>query len=298
MKIYFLSSQPCALFLNELYYGITDKFERFIDVSLSDKIFARFSPQNALPLGFFLDERLLETPPQGTEIYLLKDGLLVYAKEFPPADLSLKVLCQNQSDDTLITVFRQGAMQLSIQSNEGYFNATLPPTFAAQEVFLHNGLCFLKSATHLAVYTKTAVCLFFEKVLSYSVEKDILSATLPLSDRLHRRAECTFTLSPTSCNRTSFVLQQDATLCSNEDLLPYAFFESILIGAEYKEFLSEELQTSADKIRSFLGAFKGVVLTDNPKNCGLIKERQERFFEVKYYSVTLNEGKIVDIVED
>ena len=43
MKIYFLSSQPCMLSLNGVFYGVTDKFQRFADICLSDHIFAKFT---------------------------------------------------------------------------------------------------------------------------------------------------------------------------------------------------------------------------------------------------------------
>ena len=74
MKIRFLSSVPCALTIGGEYFGITDDFERFAEISLKDNLFACFSPQNALPLGVFLNDRLFFSPPEGVEAYLLRDG--------------------------------------------------------------------------------------------------------------------------------------------------------------------------------------------------------------------------------
>ena len=74
MKIYFLSSRPCALTLNDAYFGITDGFERFAEISLKDKLFVRFSPENAQPVSFFLTENIRFDPPTGCDIYLLKDA--------------------------------------------------------------------------------------------------------------------------------------------------------------------------------------------------------------------------------
>ena len=63
MKIYFLSSRPCALFLDGEFAGKTDLFERFADVSPKDNVFVRFVPEGALPVSFFLTERLRFSPP-------------------------------------------------------------------------------------------------------------------------------------------------------------------------------------------------------------------------------------------
>ena len=92
MKIYFLSSRPCALTLNDAYFGLTDRFERFAEISLKDNVFVRFSPENAQPIGFFLNESVRHTPPVGCEVYLLPNALAIYAHDFPPHDLTLKIV--------------------------------------------------------------------------------------------------------------------------------------------------------------------------------------------------------------
>ncbi len=295
MKMYFLSAEPCALFLNELYYGAINAFERFIELSLSDKIYARFCPQNKLAVGLFLDESLLENPPSNVEIYHLQDGVAVYVKEFFPTDFSLQVVCQKQESDVLATVFFQGSLQLSIQSSLGYFNAALPPSFSNCEVFFHEHLCILKSEKTLGVYSLKAEKLLVENVLEYTLEGNTLTAILPLFDRFGRNAKCSWLLLETGTTRTEFTILQQGNEKERENLLPYAFFESVLIGGEYACFLSEELQNSAEKIRAFLGDFLDVIPTDNPLVCGLVKQKKERVFEVVNYTVEIKEGKICDV---
>ena len=128
MKIYFLSSKPCELTLNGVFFGITDSFERFANVNLSDRIHAKFSPQDALPIGVFLDDNLLHTPPLGVEVYILQDGIALFAKDFPPNDYTLRPLSQARLENVLITLYKQGEIHLSIQSEKGFFVATLPPS--------------------------------------------------------------------------------------------------------------------------------------------------------------------------
>lgn len=294
MKIYFLSSRPCALSLNGAFFGVTDKFERYAEISLKDNIYAQFSPQGGLPIGCFLTENLRFSPPENFEVYLLKDGIALYARDFPPTDFTLKPLSQAKENGTLATLFRQGALQLSIERTGGLYTHTLPENFENGAVAFHSGLVFVEGKNCLAVYAKTGERLLMETVLSYAVEENLLRATLPLSDAFGRTAECTWELTETACKQTGFTIRQSAVV-SQDDLLPYAFFESVLIGANYADLLCDELRPEAEKLVGFLGDFIAVTPTADPKCCGLIKKRGERLFEVAYFTVETANGKIIDV---
>ncbi len=298
MKVYFLSAEPCALTLNELYFGITDTFERSLDVTLSDRIYAKFSPSGKLPIGFFITEEILSTPPTGCEVYLLKDGVAIFAKDFPCADFTLRPITQARIDDTLVTVFSQGGIQVSIESPQGFFISSLPPSFSTCELSSHAGLLFLKSETQLAVFTKGGELSLLETVYDYFVENGELRATLPLSDRLQRTAECVWSLTEHGCARVQYIIKQavmenEATL--KDELLPYAFFESVLIGANFEELLTDELLPTAEKLVQFLGEFIAVTLTENPCVCGLIRKNAPNLFQVNYYEVEMENGKVKDV---
>lgn len=302
MKIYFLSSKPCMLSLNGVFFGVTDTFERFTEVNLSDRVFAKFTPEGALPIGFFITEDLLSTPPLGCEVYLLRDGIAIRARDFPPSDYTLRPIAQQRFGDTLVSIFQQGLVQCSFQSPEGFFNSTLPPAFSQCALSTQAGLFFLEGKNHLAVYTKTGDCVLMEEILSFSVEENELNATLPLSDSLGRVADCTWKLDENGCARTQCTLRQARSLNGEtapekiaEELLPYAFFESVLLGVNPADFLSAELADKAERLVGFLGDFKGVCCTQDPKTYGLIREKAPRLFEVAYYTVTIENGKIADI---
>ena len=297
MKIYFLSAEPCALTLNELYFGITDRFERSLDVTLSDCIYAKFSPAGKLPIGFFITEKILTTPPNGCEVYLLPDGIAVYAKEFPYTDFTLHPIAQARFDNSLVTVFSQGGVQVSMETPDGFFIAPLPPSFCNCTLSQHSGLFFLSSDTQLAVFTSKGECVFLETVREFTVENGELRATLPLSDRLQRSAECVWSLSETGCARTQYIIKQPAE-CKEafaEELLAFAFFESIAIGADFQEFLSDELAKNADAIVEFLGPFQAVTLCENPSVCGLVRAVAPSLFRVEHFTITQENGKITDV---
>ena len=311
MKVYFLSSTPCILTLNGAYFGLTDTFERFVELSPSDNLFAQFTPENGLPIQFFLNENIRLHPPKGCEIYLLKNGLAVYAKDFPPSDLTLKTIAQEREDKTLVTVFRQGEIQLSIERPDGFYLATLPPSFEQTTITFYKDFLILNSPTELAVFNLKGKLLLLEKVNEFHLEDNLLFATLPLSDRLLRTAECQWRFEQETLTQTAFSITQRATfelgLDGNQsefsptsenvrdEILPYAFFESVLIGADYSQFLCDELKEKANALKDFLGDYSSVVLTKNPCVCGLVRKKAERLFEVDEYVVDIKDGKIIDI---
>jgi len=299
MKIYFLSSRPCALMLGGVFFGMTDGFERFAEIEPKDNVFAEFIPEGALPVGFFITEKLRFSPPDHCEVYILKDGIAVFAKSFPPSDFSLKLVAQQRFRENLVTVFRQGDLQISIETSKGFFVAPLSPCFEPCKIFWEHGLFFVEGQGALAVFNAAGECVLNEKISEYRIENDVLSAVLPLSDSRGRFAECAWALTDDACFQTSFKVRQPDTGKDEEtlrdELIPYAFFESVLIGADFSELLSDELKERAQHIKAFLGDFVSVVLTEQPNTCGLVRKKKERLFEVHYFTAEVKDGKIVDI---
>ncbi len=300
MKIYFLSSIPCALTLSGVFYGVTDSFERSVELSLSDNVYAQFSPEGYAPLGFFITEELRVSPPQGCAVYLLKEGIAVYAQDFAPLDTCLRPLVQKREGNLLATAFVQGKPQLCVEGENGFFNATLPPSFLPKELFFHCGSVVLVNDTALAVYSIQGKRLLFEKILDYRLTEQGLAATLPLSDRLRRTADCEWEISENECVQTAFTLRQARANGENcdeppPDLLAYAFLESVLIRADFSPFLSDELLADRENILAFLGEFSAVLLTEQPTVCGLLRKRKENLYFVDYIEVEILSGKIVDI---
>ena len=294
MRIYFLASMPCALYIGGAYFGVVSSFERFADIPLADNLPVQFVPENALPVSFFLSEGIRFSPPERCEVYLVEDGIALYAKDFQPVDFTLRPITQNRDGNTLVTVFSQGGVQMSVQTDEGVFTTPLPPCFGSCEISFHSGCILLSSSTDIALFTRRGELLLKETVLSYSVEKDTLTAVLPLSDRYRRTAKCVYSLSETGVQQTEYSLLQGETE-GKETLLPYAFFESIRIGGEYEHFLAPSLQKKAPDLKEFLGEFLYVLPTDNPLICKLVYKKAPRLFEVKPFTATLEEALITDI---
>ena len=298
MKFYFLSARPCALFLNGAYFGMTDLFERFADVSPKDRVFVEFIPEQGAPVKFFITEELLFRSPVGCETYLLEDGVALYAYDFPPTDTALCVHWQKRVDGCLLTLFSQGRTQLTLEKDGALFVATLPPSFYPTECEKAGNFYLLRSEEAFALCDGEGKILLLEKAVSVHVEEDRLTAVLPLSDRLGRSAECCWSLTAPQPTITAFTLRQETRGKDGvppADLLPFAFFQSFLIGAETDAFLSDELLSKKHSLRNFLGNFTAVSLTQDPFVLALTYPKGERLFEVKKVKVVVDEGKIVDI---
>ena len=302
MKVYFLSAQPCALTLNGAFFGVCDNFERFAEISLTDKVFAQFSPANATPIGCFLTPDLRFNPPNGFEVYLLPDGLALYARDFPPRDFTLTVRAQERNGNNLATLYQQGNLYLSIQTNETLVSIPLPNELLDGKIFFTSELVGIETSNRLALFTLDGNAVFNEEITEYSIENSTLNASLPLSNALGRYAKCRYELSKSGCVRTDVSLMQSVDMQGNRDkesveksLLPFAFFESVLLGVDYKRFLCEELLEKAESLRAFLGEFVAVSPTRKADTGALVKRKGERLYEVVHYTVEITDGKITDV---
>ena len=287
---------------------MTDTFERYAELSPQDNLFAEFTPESGQPIRFFLNESVRLNPPDRCEIYLLKDGLAVYAKDFPSTDHTLRVIAQEREGDTVVTVFSQGGVQVSIEGKRGFFLSTLPPSFESCKLQFYEDFALISSPTQFALYNKRGERLLLENYTALSLEEGMLNAILPLSDSLNRSAECSWSLCNSTASQTKFTITQKtefsltdpaansaAPPLLKEGLLPYAFLQSVLLGVDCAHLLSEELQPKAESLKEFLGDYQSVVLTKNPQICGLVRKKSERLFEVDEYFVELQKDKITDI---
>lgn len=297
MKVYFLSSTPAALTVNGAYFGIADCFERFADVHLKDNLFIQFTPQGKLPVAFFLNEDIRFSPPQGCEVYLLKDAMAIYAKSYPAIPTPLTPVWQKSVEGKTATLFRQGGLQLCLQSQTHTAVCEIEDSFSSANGEFWGELFILSTAERLAVYNQNADCLLCERITKFRIEEDTLNATLPLSSPLSLSARCVWKRENQTLNRVQFDLLQART--QEQELSPtliaYAFLQSVLIGADFSFYLCEELQKNADKLRAFLGEFVAVVFTKQPLTFALIKKREEGLFYADYFSVTLNGQKVTDL---
>lgn len=298
MKTYFLSSVPCALSVNGAYFGTTDLFSRHAQLSLKDNLFLCFSPENARPICFFLKEDIRAHAPEGVNVYIGEDFLVLYAFRFAPLSTAFQIHAQAVFSDICVSVFSQGETQCVIQTPENTFTSLLPTSFSQCEITQFNEYFFLKSPTHLAVYHKNGHRVFLEETINFSIVEDTFvptfNATLPLSSALSRIMQATFVLSPDGAKQTSCSLQQDNVL-PQAPLIGYAFLESLRLGLDARPFLSPTLAEDIERVQSFLKGYTAVTLTQTPNEYILTHPVKERIFQLKRVYLEIENEKIVDI---
>lgn len=295
MKIYFLSARPAALKVGGAYFGVINDFEKFADVSLQDRLLVECIPQGALPVAFFLDETLPDAPPDGVDVYLLKDGAALFVREYPPSDFTLRPLLEKRASSTLVTLFRQGKLQAAIDSPKGVFVTAIPDEFERATIDVFGKYILLQTEHALLVLTDEGEILLERQAERCERTNEELSVLSPVFDSLGRRKREIFTLGETLIRTEYSLLVPEKRKTAEESLLVYAFFESVLIGADVAPFLSPEIREKTDELKSFLGEFTAVTLTNESNTVGLVKRKRERVFEVCYYTAELKNGKIVDI---
>ena len=63
-------------------------------------------------------------------------------------------------------------------------------------------------------------------------------------------------------------------------------------------YLHESIRGKAASLKEFLGDYRSVVLTDRPERVGLVYERKERVFDVRYFTIAVEDGKISNIIPE
>ena len=121
------------------------------------------------------------------------------------------------------------------------------------------------------------------------LQEDPLKAEIPFHDSMGHTAVCEWKNGQlTSC---SIRAERDPT----EATYALALFESALIGADCSPFLCASLQKKATSLKDYLGDYRSVVMTAERNKVGLIYERKERVFDVRYFQVETEDGKISNI---
>lgn len=283
-----MAEKTSALSVNGVYLGIVDGFERTCELNPEERAFCEIKPTEHTPVSFTFDEAFLFSPPPQIKLYYTRNGVAIYACNFVRADPAMHVIWQKKLNGILMTLYVQGTLQLSFESEKGFQLIPLPdslqdalPTALGSGILLEGERAF----AHLSREGKVLV-LSEGKVLEKEHE---LRAEVPFHDAAGHTALCSWKEgSLTACSIRARREPQP-------DTFALALFESVLIGADPVPYLHETLLEKAELLKEFLGKFISVVLTGAQDEIGLVYERKKNVYDVKYFRVELTEGKISNI---
>ncbi len=290
MRVYFLAEKQSGLFLNGIYLGTVDGFERSVELEPRDGIFCELRAPGYLPVCFRLDEDFLYSPPPAAEVYFSRGEAAIVCRGFVRADPSLSVLKQERLGGALLTLCMQGTLSLHLDCETGFHIIPLPERFSD---------CTFRTCGRDFLLECEDAFLLVSRDGTVPVRAD--GKVLGCDETL--RAEISF---HDSAGHTAAMEWRDGKLLScairspsepREATFALALFESALIGADCAPYLAPELLGKAKDVRGFLGDFCDVVLTAERDVVGLVYPRKERIYDVRYFRVTIRDGKISNITE-
>ena len=289
MHAFFLSEIPSLLTVNGLPLGSVDGHERSVELDPADRVWCELKSPGYHAICFSFDETFLLSPPENVHLYFTRTGVAVYAHGFLKEDATLRPLRQARLDGTLLTLYVQGRVQLSLENEMGFHIVNLGYEFE-NATLSTAGKLFLVEAPSAFCLVGRDGRVYVQSEGTMSERGTRVTAEVPFHDSLGHTALCTWENGNlTECRIRTARQPQPATYA-------LALFECVLIGAETTPFLADNLVEKADALKEFLGEFVSVVLTDRPDEVGLVYPQRARVFEVRYFRVTLDEnGKIANI---
>lgn len=289
MRVFFLSERLCSLTIGGMHLGLVNGFERSAEIDPADGLWCELHPcGDYLPLCFRLDEEFLHSPPPRFRLYYTERGAAVYAYDFLRADQSLKVIWQKRLDGALLTLTMQGKLQLAVGNETGFHLVDLPDGLAdCVPKAVKEGFLLEADGCFALLSRKGEILLFSEGKTTETGE--LLRAEVPFHDCLGHSAVCAW--------RGGKLVEYTVRAAGEPTPATFALalFESALIGADPLPFLAENLAKKADSLKEYLGDFRSVALTEDPEKVGLVYERKERVYDVRYFKVEATDGKISNI---
>lgn len=304
MRVYFLSCVTAALKLNGIYLGVINGFEKFVELDPADGIFAEVIPADELqPAGFIIDEKFLTAPPKFADVYLTEGDAIVYIKDFAFKSTRIEVIYQTRFCGNLITVFSQGETYLSAEGAE-FGLIPLPQEFKAvraeERKIGGRDVLALYGGDYLIIISDTGKVIFSNEVRRAEFD-DRLRADVPFATCTAAIAQCEYGYDGETLTLLS---SRTVETCPPEnDVIHFAFFESVLTRGDFARYLDDELKPRADDLKSYLGEFVSVAVPPEKfysahgdvTAAGLVYPKAENLFEIKYFAVDISGGKISNV---
>ncbi len=305
MYYYFGADFPAVLKINGIYYGSCYANAKFI--TTEDTPFVELCALNeqGKSLSFVLDSEFLLCPRESVSVtdldggYFIKFELNCHGGEF-------KVVEQKRFSDSLVTVFNDNGLKISVESNSGFFAENF--AFFEKDVEITH----FETLPLVAVYFSTNKTLnvylttdgvkkvFSGQVSAYNINGDTLYTEETFVDMkkhvVKRHLKFTdghFQILERTVDYKGFAFDK-----VSKELLPYAFIEELLVGGDISEYLGQNMLENKSVLKEYLGDFLGVVPPPVFKEqdlVGLVYKDKKNRYKVKYLSCEIKDNLIENI---
>ena len=303
MLYYFLCATPCAVKLNGAYVGIANQNFSFLDF---DEGFLEFSPldQSFYSTGLFFDRNGCSNT-QNAKFIDLNGGILIipsFTKKIT-ADFKLfKKQTFSLSRSISVSCYNHGGVKLFLSNETDFFIDSIP--FMPEKIIFES--CAFKGTEYIV-----AICVAKRSlILGYKVDGKITPVFKNVCDG-YGLNQNTITTLENKCDLLSHsitskwafedeirlidfaITNKRAPFSLPEKLIPYAFFEEVLIGGDTRIFLAPKLKERATELKEFLGDFTQVLPPPHFKDDDLVTLLYEK--KVEYAKIELDGGLISNV---
>ena len=310
MYYYFSADFPVAMKLNGIYVGELQSTVKAMNIDAQNAPLIEICPLgiNCATLNFILNDNLLSAPPDGLLVTDLKGGyLLKFTKR--QNNSQFKVLSQTKLPYAVITVFNDGALKLSIETENDIFAKTFEIYTDSAEIIPFT-LCGVRSVAIKLCSNVDVLCvyslneniteLFCRPVHDFTTDGEF-TTTERLCDMAKHQITCAWELDNgilKERKRTVTRSQKFDLSRLSEKLIPYAFIEEFATGGEIDCYVTDSVKENANFLGGYLGDFIGVMpppIFRSPEEVGLIYKKKDNLFYTEYYTFEFEERKICNI---
>lgn len=309
MYYYFSCTHPAVLKINGIYFGEIHNDIKFINIENDNSFIEICSTTNNLSnINFILNKEFINSNREDIAITDMKGGYLI--KILPrPAKKAFTVYAQKKFANALFTAFGENGNFLSIETQNDFLVDNIDFNFSSVDFFPFNNhpnifiSRFNGAKTLVNIYKTDRI----EKIYSFicdEFDNSSLSSTTKIKDMEKHVITKTLSLKNNSITEeTKEIIKEKplSILSVNPKLIPYLFLENYLVNDKsYLELLSPNIKENASKLRDYFLYFLGIMpppFFRNNDEVGLIyKESQNRFY-VNYFTFTISNDKISNIIK-
>ncbi len=312
MYYYFSSDFPAVIKLNGIYYGQITNTVKHIDVQSEQPAFVEVCSliQTEKSINFILDDNFLSSPPNLASVTDLKGGYLIKFNRAYNVD-EFSVIQQEKFPDVIATVFCENGYKLSIETPEDFYAEILYNEIKSTNIerieMQGERLIVVRIIAEKQIVYVYKTHGKTQKIFSTECDDAVFNNNLTVIESRNNIAKHNissvwelsngeFKLSSRTVKRKDgFDISQ-----LHQRILPFAFAEELLAGGYVLDFLADDMQKNADKLKGFLGEFIGVMPPPTfraPDEVGLIYKQSDRKYFVRYFTFEMENNKILNIKE-
>ena len=312
MNTYLSCSINCAVKINGNYKGQITNQPTLIPFEIGDLIEFVTIGKNCLPFCFIYDENILISPPEKIIVTDLDGGHLFHYDNFMIENQQFKVIKQQKFIDLVCTIFCDGNIKLSIETNNDFYaeniyfnveNADIDKLYINNKQFL------------IIVYStciSKQVCIFtyenkIEKIFQKTINEIEFTTNLTTIEYLNDIAKHKITCEWTE--QDGLIIEKNRKVTCSKDfcahklspkILPYAFLEEYLCGGNCHNYLADNIKQNFDKLKGYFGDFIGIMPPPSFRDIneiGLIYKISQQKYKVEYFTFEIENNKITNLIK-